>query len=114
MSGLSVAAAYAPVPAVGSLVYVPGTSYSRPGWSYASVGCRGLIGIVASVSRDIRSGRVVSLNCRWFDLNYRLVFVDSVPPRAVLPWSPGVSACATPCAPVVGVGADCAGCGYRR
>lgn len=113
MPGLSVAAAYAPVPAVGSLVYVPGTGRAPAGWSYASVGCRGLIGVVASVSRDVRSGRVVALNCRWFDLNYRLVFTDSVPPLSVLPWSPGVS-CATPCAAPVGWGVDCAACGYRR
>jgi hypothetical protein len=113
MSGLSVAAAYAPVPAVGSLVYVPGTGRSSGGRSGPAVGCRGLIGVVTSWSRDVRSGRVVALNCRWFDLNFRPVFSDSVGPRAVLPWSPGVS-CATPCAAPVGWGVDCAACGYRR
>jgi hypothetical protein len=113
MSGLSVSVAYAPTFPVGSLVCVPGVGRAAAGWSYASVGYRGLIGVVSSVSRDLRSGRVVSLNCSWFDLNYRLVFTGPVAPRAVVAWSPGVS-CATPCAAPVGWGVDCAACGYRR
>jgi hypothetical protein len=112
MSGLSVSAAYAPVAPVGSLVYVPGSISSGPSWSYASSGCRGLIGVVVSWSRDVRSGRVVALNCRWFDLDFRPVFTDSVPPRSVLAWSPGVG-CGRSCPPVVGVGVRCAGCHYR-
>lgn len=113
MSGLSasaIAAAYAPVAPVGSLVYVPGSS-ATPGGSLATRGLRGRIGIVRSHSRDIRSGRVVALNCSWFDLTWRLLGTDSVGPRAVLPWSPRVG-CGADCAPVVGFGVSCAGCGY--
>jgi hypothetical protein len=108
---LSVSAAYAPVAPVGSLVYVPGSGSARPGWSYASVGYRGLIGVVSSYSRDLRSGRVVSLNCSWFDLDFRLVFTGPVAPLAVLAWSPRVP-CPSNCAPVVGWGVRCAGCHY--
>lgn len=114
MSGLSIAAAYAPVAPVGSLVYVPGTSFS-PGGSVSpsDLGYRGRIGIIRSYSRDIRSGRVLSLNCVWFDLTWRPVGTGPVSLRAVSAWSPGVG-CGAGCAPVVGWGSDCAGCGYRR
>jgi len=99
MSGLPV------LPAIGSLVYVPGTSFTRAGWSYASVGCRGLIGVVQSVN----GGRV---GCHWFDLNWRRVASDVVPASHLRPWVAGVG-CGADCAPVVGFGASCAACAYR-
>lgn len=112
MSGLSVAAAYAPVSPVGSLVYVPGTSFAPAGsLSPSDAAYRGRIGVVVSHSRDIRSGRVVALNCRWLSLDFAVVGAGPVSPRAVVAWSPRVG-CGADCAPVVGWGSSCAGCGY--
>jgi hypothetical protein len=113
MSGLSVSAAYAPVAPVGSLVYVPGTSFSPAGsLSVSDRGYRGRIGVVRSYSRDVRSGRVLSLNCLWLTLDFGPAGSGPVSPRAVVAWSPGVG-CGAGCAPVVGFGSSCAGCGYR-
>lgn len=100
---------YPAAPAVGSLVYVPGTSFSgRPSASVFA----GLVGIVQSVQRDVRSGRVLSVGAHWFDSSWRRVANDVAPVRHLLPWSPGVG-CGADCAPVVGFGSSCAGCGYR-
>jgi len=113
MSG-RVLPAYVPALPVGSLVFVPGSS-SDPALRRsvtALSGMRGLVGIVSSVQRDVRSGRVLSYGCSWYDLTWRLVCTGPVAASTVSPWSPGVG-CGADCAPVVGFGFNCAGCGYR-
>lgn len=103
--------AYLPAPAVGSLVYVPGTTFAPRRSCYCCRGYVGQIGIVRSVQRDIRTGRVLTVACSWFDLDFRPLGSGPVGVGHVLPWSPRVG-CGADCAPVVGFGASCAGCGY--
>lgn len=78
---------YPTAPAIGSLVTAP--MDRKP--CYSGCDCyrnRGYCGIVTSVHRDIRTGRVLTLGVRWFNLDWTCVGSGPVVLSHVGPWSP--------------------------
>jgi hypothetical protein len=75
---------YLPAPAIGSLVTVP----TDAKFCYCCARYRGWVGVVIGVQRDIRSGRVLSVSCQWYDDMWRRVANDLVGIGHVASWVP--------------------------
>lgn len=75
---------YLPAPAIGSLLTVPADAK----FCYCCARYRGYVGIVRRVQRDVRSGRVLSVTCSWYDDMWRPIANDLVPVGHLVPWVP--------------------------
>lgn len=78
--------AYVPAPAIGSLVALPADAP----FCYCCRRNAGYVGIVQAVQRDIRSGRVLTVTCHWYDTNWTRLANDVHPVGHLAPWSPPV------------------------
>lgn len=82
---MDIATAYRTAPAVGSLVQIPADLATPVTRHFV-----GSFGIVQSVIRDVRSGRVVMVSCAWFTEDFRPTFRAPVPVGQLVDWAPPV------------------------